>query len=306
MKVRRIYLALTASTLFISALLLILPMLYRPEERVEGLRIIVTFPSLLDDVAMLVCSGDNVSSIVPPGVDPHEYQLTPRDVERLRESHLIVSTGHAPFEARIAEFVARGELKAKLVDIPSITGLKLRVNPATGTVNLHWPIFDPSNYLLFIKNVSSILAELRPACASVYLEKARDVEVNVKALEAQAPSLNVTAAAASPVVQYAVEWMGMRVKYFLAREHELPVSPEDLARVEKALSEREVDVVVSIQGAEDTPLGAKLEEFAKRYNVPLIRVPSHVEPRSTVAKMVEIVQEGRKLAEQLNVTREGG
>jgi zinc/manganese transport system substrate-binding protein len=264
-----------------------------------GLRIAVTFPSLKPDVELLACEGDTVVSVAPPGVDPHDYQLAPRDVEELRGSDLIVSTGHAPFEARIAELVARGELKAKLVEVPSVPGIKLLTNPATGRENLHWPIYDPSNYLAFIKHLAGVMAELRPSCAQAYRERAAAIERELGSLLSRAPKIDAAAVGYSPVVQYAVEWAGVKVSYLLVKEHELPATPEDIAAADRALAEGRALLVVSVKGAEGTPLGAKAEELARKYGRPIIYVPSPLEVSSTLEKLNATIAELSRAAQQL-------
>ena len=256
-----------------------------------GLRIAVTFPSLLEDVKALACEDDAVEAIAPAGVDPHEYQLTPQDLALLRESDLIVSTGHAPFEMRIAELVQKGEIKARLIEIPSIPGIKLLKNPATGQPNYHMPILDPSNYLVFIRNLTDTMIQLRPACAASYRERSAEIERRVNSLVAEAPRLNVTALAQSPVAQYYLEWLGVRVKYLLIREHDLPSTPEDVAAAEKALASGEVQLVVSVKGTEGTPLGSKAQELASRYQVPILYVPSPSEPGGVLLKIEEVVED---------------
>ncbi|MEM0376728.1 MAG: zinc ABC transporter substrate-binding protein [Thermofilum sp.] len=267
-----------------------------PREGVGGLRVAVTFPSLYEDVKALLCEGDTVVSIAPPGVDPHEYQLSPRDVELLKSSNLIVSTGHAPFEERIAEMVSRGELEGVLVVIPELPGLRIAKNPATGLPNLHMPIYDPENFRVFLKHLVEAMVKLRPGCAEVYRAREKAVEEEVARLMLQAPRLNTSAVALSPVVQYAVEWMGVRVKYLLIKEHDLPASPEDIAAVERALSRGEVALIVSVAGREDTPLGRKASELASKYGVPIIYVPSGDAPQSTLSKIKQAAEEVGKVA----------
>jgi len=269
------------------------------EREKTGLRVAVTFPSLKPDVELLACEGDTVFSVAPPGVDPHDYQLAPRDVEELKGCDLIVSTGHAPFEARIAELVAKGEVKARLVEVPSAPSVKLRVNPATGRENLHWPIYDPANYLAFVKHLAEVMAELRPSCAQAYRERAAAVERELNSLLSRAPKLNATAVGLSPVVQYAVEWAGVRLAYLLVKEHELPATPSDIAAAELALAEGRATLVVSVKGAEGTPLGAKAEELAGRYGRPVLYVPSPLEIASTLWKLNATVTELGRVAQQL-------
>ncbi|HIP25359.1 MAG TPA: ABC transporter substrate-binding protein, partial [Archaeoglobus profundus] len=96
----------------------------------KGLTIIVTFPNLEEDIK-LVAPKDVIKSIVPVGVDPHTYQLTPDDIESLKRADVIISTAHTHFEMKIKKMVENGEIKAKLVEIPEIPGIKILKNPVT-------------------------------------------------------------------------------------------------------------------------------------------------------------------------------
>ncbi len=285
-----IYLAAVVSALIVSVLLLRVntPNRYGGG---EGLRIAVTFPSLASDIEHLLCEGDAVVSVAPAGIDPHEYQLAPGDVGILKESDLIVSTAHAPFESRIAELYSKGELKGVLIEIPRIPGIRLKVNPATGGENMHWPIYDPENYVAFVKHIARLMSEKRPQCSQIYTAKADEIELRVREIVAGTKPLNASAIAVSPIVQYAVEWAGVRVDFLLAAEHELPVDPGTLAKVEAALSAGKVSLVVSIKGIEDTPLGRKAEELASKYGIPILYVASPLAPNSTLIKLEELRDE---------------
>jgi zinc/manganese transport system substrate-binding protein len=300
LKGRRLYAILTAALLLAAAAAAYWMTLKGSEhERSGGLKVAVTFPSLKPDVELLACEGDTVVSIAPPGVDPHEYQLAPSDVEVLRSSDLIISTGHAPFEARIADLVAKGEVKAELVEVPSVPGIKLLTNPATGQENLHWPIYDPANYLAFVKRTADAMAGLRPSCAQAYRERAAAIERELDSLLSRAPKINATAVGYSPEVQYAVEWAGVKVSYLLVKEHDLPATPEDIAAADRALAEGRALLVVSVKGAESMPLGAKAEELARKYGRPIVYVPSPLEVSSTLEKLNATIAELSRAAQQL-------
>ena len=97
----------------------------------HGLLIVVSFPNLAYDVELLACEDDTVISLAPPGMDPHDYQLTPSDVELLRRADLVISTAHAPFEVDIRRLVEEGRLSTVLVELPHVPGVRLLVNPIT-------------------------------------------------------------------------------------------------------------------------------------------------------------------------------
>jgi zinc/manganese transport system substrate-binding protein len=264
----------------------------------RGLFILVSFPNLAYDVKPLLCNGDEVRSIAPPGSDPHSYQLTLRDYELLRRADLVISTGHAPFEVKMSEKVPAD----KIIVIPDVIrehGGIILVNPDTGKENLHMPIYDPRNYEIFIGFLAEKLASLNPHCRSHYLAKAEDVIARVRQLENRAPHLNVTAVASVPAAQYAVEWMGIHIVKLLVKEHGLAPTPEDVKTVESLLAKGRVKVAVIVVDGKGEPLSPadrKLEALARRYGVPVLRVPAPFLPSSTLEKLEAVVEEAEKLA----------
>ena len=130
--------SLVVTTLFITlisflTLLAVVPNVIKSSER--GLYIVVTFPNLKYDVELITCKDDTVVWIAPPGVDPHSYQLTPKNVIDLKKADVIISSAHVPFELEIRDLVQRGEIKGILIEIPRIPDIKILKNPATGEFN---------------------------------------------------------------------------------------------------------------------------------------------------------------------------
>ncbi len=261
----------------------------------EGLKVVVTFPCLKPDVEALLAPGDTVYSIAPPGVDPHDYQLSPQDIALLREADVIVSLGHAPFELKIRELAEKGELKAVLVEVPRLPGIEIYQNPATGQPVLHMPIYDPSNYKVFVEHLAKVFSELRPSMASHYEEAARSLVEEVDGIAAAAPRLDVVAAADMPLSIYAVSWLGVKVKYLLVPEHGAPASPKTVEGVRRALEDGSVKLVVVTEPVEHSA-SRMLLEMAEEYGVPVLKVPSPLIVESVPAKLKAIVEEAQSLA----------
>lgn len=64
-----------------------------PASAAEPLRGVAGFPVLADLAARVGGVAVTVSSLVPPGGEPHEWQPKPADVQRLAESDLVVVNG---------------------------------------------------------------------------------------------------------------------------------------------------------------------------------------------------------------------
>jgi len=254
----------------------------------EGLTIVSTFTSLVPDIEQLTEPGDKVIGLTPEGVDPHEYQLTPRDVSLLRSASIIMSTGHAPFEARIRELAERGELKALLIEVPEVPGLVLKRNPVLGTPNYHMPIYDPENYKAFMRYLAVKMGELRPSRKEMYLLKYREIAREVDEIVRSTPRLNMTAVALTPLIQYAVEWTGIKVRYLLVKEHEAPLTPEDIARIEKDCEKEIVKLAITLRLNRETSASLKLREIALKHRLKIIEVPSPLESSPIPEKLRKV------------------
>jgi len=288
------YLLLASSLIFLIGLSLI-PRPGLGSRGGGGLLIITTFPSLAQDLELLVCDDDEVISLVPAGADPHEYQLRPSDLEVLREADLIVSTGHTPMEVEIRDMVDRGELGATLVEVPGVPGMRFLVNPSTGQPNYHMPIYDPVNYERFIAHLSTVLAHLRPERRVEYEENARRLRDCVEGLLGRAPKLDFTAVADLPVVQYAVSWLGIEITSFVLKEPGAPATPGDLMELEEALANHEVDLVIVCQPTVASA-SKELEALAKEHGLPILYVPSPMEPSPILDKLSVILDQALGLA----------
>ncbi len=268
------------------------------ENSSNGLHIIVTFPNLVYDVKPLLCKGDVIYSIAPIGIDPHEYQLTPSNIDELRKADIVISTGHAPFEKSIEEKLGK-EIKGEIIIIPKIPNIKILTNPATGNPNYHMPIYDPENYKVFIKYVVNILAKKRPECANYYNEKASEIISKIDSLIKNTPKLSVKAVADTPTVQYATSWLNVELKYLLIKEHEVPASPKDIENVLKAIEKGEIELVI-INNPPRQKASQMLKEVAEEKNLPILYVPIAFSEGSFLEKLSEISKEAWNISETIS------
>jgi len=249
----------------------------------KGLTIIVTFPNLEEDIK-LVAPKDVIKSIVPVGVDPHTYQLTPDDIESLKRADVIISTAHTHFEMKIKKMVENGEIKAKLVEIPEIPGIKILKNPVTHNPNYHMPIYDPENYKVFMRYISEILYNITGDKS--YKERAKKVIDEVNKIVNNTKKLNVTAVADLPYTQYAVSWLNVDIKYLVTKEHGVPPTPQDLQTIENAIKSGEIKLaVITKDGSKASEI---LLDLAKKYKIDVLYVPSPISVKSIPDKLKEI------------------
>ncbi len=262
----------------------------------KGLLVIVTMPGFEEDVRKLLCSDDEVYVLVPPGVDPHSYELTPKDVSRLSRASIIVSTAHTHFERRIAELVAGGELRATLIEIPKVVKLFYR-NPDTGQLNYHAVLYDPRNLMELLRAVAGEASKLRPECAAQYSSRLQEVVSELRELMGYTNRFNISALGEGPGVQYAVEWLGIHLVLLIQPEHGVQPDPGIIRKAETLVSEGKVKAVVVIEGS-TSPAASFLRDLANRYNLAIIEVPSPLKPGSIVDKLEAVVDEVEGILER--------
>ena len=256
----------------------------------NGLLIVTTFDNLKYDVEQLLAPGDKVVSLVPPGVDPHTYSLRPQDIELLEKADLIVSTGHVAFEKQIEKMVEEGVIKAELIEIPDIPGIKVLDNPVTGEPNLHMPIYDPYNYIVFISRLARAMASLRPGVKNVYIEKETQVVNKVVEIISSTRRITGIGVGEAPPIQYAVEWMGLKIEYLVLIQPGVPAPPSLLKQINEQAERHKIDYVVVI-GNSTTPAHELLLNLAKKYGLKTIVIPSPTSPSSILDKLKYIVWE---------------
>ncbi len=269
-----------------------------------GLTIIATFPNLVDDINLIKCDSDKAYPLLPPTVDPHDYSLTPADIELLKQADLIVSTAHTHFESRINELRSQGDLKAVIIEIPKIPGIKLLQNPNTGLPNLHMPIYDPNNYLVFLRNLTNTLKRLNPACAEIYEARYELVEENITKLLSSAKRLSLRGIGVKPVVQYAVTWAGINITDFLVPEEDVSPTPKTVSEVEELIKRGYVDVIVLT--AEEDAYVNYLRNLGTQYGVPVLVVPLPFTEGSVISKLEKIVEQLTNIEVSSSTTRVPG
>ena len=88
----------------------------------------------------------DVRNLTPPGVEPHDLELTPADVEALRAADVVLLLGHG-FQPQIERAAGSGDRVVRLLDTP---GLRRRANDPHV-----W--LDPLRYARVVKRVGEIL-----------------------------------------------------------------------------------------------------------------------------------------------------
>ena len=173
--------------------------------------------------------GVKVEVIIPPGVNPHDYQLTAQQVELLSKARVIVTTGgHLPVEKRIAELEKEGTVTGKALFVDDYVKYGFHYAKEhwyNGKDNPHGVWLDPYNAIAIAEATKEALIEEDPANAMTYerdFERFRErVLAIVEAYKALAPK-NATAVIQMPPDEYAIDWLGIKAVAAIKPEEEVP------------------------------------------------------------------------------------
>ncbi|MEO6990422.1 MAG: metal ABC transporter substrate-binding protein, partial [Candidatus Baltobacteraceae bacterium] len=139
-----------------------------------ALHVVATFSTLASLVAAVGGERVAVTSFVPVGASPEDYQPTPRDVATLESADALVENGI--IEAWLDHLLstAKGARARRLV---LSDGIPLR----DGNPHL-W--MDPAFARVYVQKIAALLASLDPAGASHYRSNARAYDARLRILQA--------------------------------------------------------------------------------------------------------------------------
>ncbi len=148
---------------------------------------VVATTTILGDVVGVV-GGEliNLDVLLPPGADPHAYQITPRDVASLADADLIFVNGLG-LETFLEPVLENVGEDSKLINVSE--GIRVISAPVSNGANENtvdadphvW--FDPLRVLIWVDNIEDALIEENPdnqdafhSKAEIYREELRELD----------------------------------------------------------------------------------------------------------------------------------
>ncbi|HSL93413.1 MAG TPA: zinc ABC transporter substrate-binding protein [Bacillota bacterium] len=161
----------------------------------DKLKVITTLFPQYDFVREIAGDRVDVVLLLPPGMEPHSYEPSPRDIVTLRSADLFVYTTEAmePWVARIVNTTSSQSLRV----VESGEGVHLLTGDDDddedhdededdhdhdhGDADPHiW--LDPLNAIIMVDNIAKALAEVDPEFAQTYISRARAYSAELQAL----------------------------------------------------------------------------------------------------------------------------
>ena len=213
-----------------------------------------------------------VEYLVPPGVDPHQYQLTPEQIEKIQKADVIVTIGHLPAEEKIGELEKEGILKGEVLGIEDYQRYGFRYLPErwyNNKYNPHGIWLDPYNALAIAEATKEAL-KTRYSGQNIFEAQYSLFKAKVETIILTYQKMNLSEKQAIielPSQQYALEWMGIEVIASIKPEEEIPAkSVDELLEMVKT-----VDVIVYSADSPESLKNAVLE-LSRKTGVPTIGI----------------------------------
>ncbi|AEC52067.1 hypothetical protein PNA2_1151 [Pyrococcus sp. NA2] len=232
--------------------------------------VVVSLPSIASIIQEALGESVEVVYLVPPGVEPHQYQLSPEQVSLLRRADVIVTTGHLPAELKIEELKKSGEIRGVVLGIKDYESFGFRYLPERwyeGKSNPHGIWLDPKNALAIAKATEQSLVHLYPELSEELNERIKIFETKIRAIEmAYAGILKGKKAVVElPSQQYALEWLGIEVIESIKPEAEIPAKSVD------SLASVGADLVVYDEATPENLKDAS-KKLSERLGIPIANV----------------------------------
>ena len=178
------------------------PLLAKEGAQNQPLRVVTTLFPLYDWARVIAQDRATVSLLLPPGVEPHSFEPTPKDITAINKADLLIYTGE--FMEPWVESLIKGKTNKNLIVVDASQGLELmaasqeedgdheHADHEHGHGNSkthHHQGKDPHIWLEFgnaqkiVDHIASAFAAKDPDNAQVYLNRAQDYNAKLQELD---------------------------------------------------------------------------------------------------------------------------
>ena len=192
--------------------------------------VVVTIYPLAELTRYVAGDRAEVLTMVPPGVEPHDWEPSPRDVSLVQRAAALVHTG-TPLDAWVTRLLASLPGRVRVIDTSQ--GLTL-VAQGAGADPHTW--LDPTLARAQARTIAAGLAEADPAGRAGYEERAAALTARLDALDAAFAAGLATCARRELVTTHgAFGYLARRYRLtqlsIMGRAPESEPSPADLAAI---------------------------------------------------------------------------
>ena len=216
----------------------------------DKLRVVTTIGMITDIVKNVGGTRVEVTGIVKHGVDPHLYNPTPKDVQRLSSAHIIFYNG-LHLESKMADVLAKMSEDTLTVAVTDTVDRNLLLTPAEyeGLYDPHlW--FDVKLWMQAVGKVRAALSEfdtdntiLYRSNAERYLTKLMELDEYVKSQVERVPSQQRVLVTAHDCFNYFGKAYGFKVRGLQGVSTATEVGIADVQELATFIAERRIPAI---------------------------------------------------------------
>jgi ABC-type Zn uptake system ZnuABC Zn-binding protein ZnuA len=148
------------------------------QEHADGTRVVATTTQVADMAAVIGADRIDLFRLLKPGIDAHDYEPSPADVEAVAGAQLVVENG-VGLESWLDDTIASSGYDGPVVDASQ--GVRLR--QVGGEPDPHiWQ--DPGNAMVMAANIERGLARVDPSSAGFYADNLAAYLEDLRGLDA--------------------------------------------------------------------------------------------------------------------------
>ncbi|HLR55558.1 MAG TPA: zinc ABC transporter substrate-binding protein [Actinomycetales bacterium] len=243
------------------------------EEIKDGVHIVATFSIVADMVENIAGPQAHVHSIVPLGVDPHEYTPLAADIEETTHADVVFFNG-LNMEVGDGWFESLIDTAGKEADSDQVVEVSAGVEPmylapsdgSEHEINPH-AFLDPTVGMIYAENIRDGLIAIDPdnaqeyeARAAEYLDDLRDIDAQYQEKLAEIPPDQRVLVTSENAYQYMAARYDLTTGYIWAIDTEEQGSPGQITQLVSLIRERKVPVVFVESNVDTRPMETVADE----------------------------------------------
>lgn len=256
-----------------------------------ALNVAVSIQSLAGIVREVGGVHTEVSVLLPEGIEPHAFTLTPTVLDLANAADMLVLTGHFAWESELANLVGKPYITLDDYEAFGVELLPLHGSSSSGVIsglgnyqhehdaNLHGYWLLPQNAIAIANATRDLCSSLNSTYSQFWGNRFEEFVGAVTELEAFISELNIIHQLSNrrviitfPVEAYIAETLGLQVRGLLMEDENVFISGPELLMVEQALQNGSIDLILASDIAQLQAAGEFAQQLSSDSGVPLIWV----------------------------------